>query len=229
MKCSLEPLKVVSGRLWQAFSRPRFSSEMSSRAKPQAQPRDLLAQTFSGNPVAQKTRPALLFSPVAAVVLAVLLLGAHRDSFAQTLSNDAAFRSVSNRLQCQCGCGYNVQSCNMVDCPSAGYLRKSVQASLASGKNADAVVASFVDQYGPRILNEPPKSGFWLTAWLMPFVALTLGAMLVSYVLWQWKLRARLAGGPGAVPSERLAANMPEPALVAKYRAQIDRDLERED
>ena len=99
--------------------------------------------------------------------------------------NDPSFRRVSNRLLCQCGCGYMVLSCNHVECPSATYIRKSIQTQLAASKGEDAVVASFVEQYGPRILPEPPQKGFFLTAWVMPFVALLLGASMVWYFLWQ--------------------------------------------
>ena len=150
-------------------------------------------------------------------------------------SNDdeAAFRRVSNRLLCQCGCGYMVLSCNHVDCNSATFIRRTIHTSLAAGKGEDAIVTGFVEQYGPRILPEPPKKGFSLTAWLMPFVGLLLGTALVSFVLWQWKHRvavAEVAEG-GSIP-EASPAKEPSPArdtaLVEKYRAQIDRDLENE-
>ena len=147
-----------------------------------------------------------------------------------TTSNDAAFRRVSNRLLCQCGCSYMVLSCNHVDCNSATYIRKTIQTSLASGKSEDVIVADFVEQYGPRILPEPPQKGFSLTAWVMPFAVLVLGGMLVTYILWQWKIKPQLVeaavtpgvsmGGATPLPQEST------PALVEKYRAQIDRELE---
>jgi cytochrome c-type biogenesis protein CcmH len=152
-----------------------------------------------------------------------------------TASNDAAFRRVSNRLLCQCGCSYMVTDCNMVECSSAGYIRKTVKASLAAGKSEDAIVAAFIEQYGPRILPEPPKKGFSLTAWIMPFAVLLLGTALVSYVLWLWKSKYRTAevvAGADASRSEIAPAGEPsrdrDMALVEKYRAQIDRDLENE-
>ena len=147
--------------------------------------------------------------------------------------NDAAFRRVSDRLVCQCGCGYMVLSCNHVDCNSATFIRRTIHTSLAAGKSEDAIVAGFVEQYGPRILPEPPKKGFSLTAWLMPFVALILGGALVSFVLWQWKYRTAAAGSAAGVSvPDGSPAQAPSPArdtsLVEKYRAQIDRDLDNE-
>jgi cytochrome c-type biogenesis protein CcmH/NrfF len=174
---------------------------------------------------------------LASSVLAVLLLMPRASGVAQAPvvpdSNDAAFRRVSNRLLCQCSCNYMVLSCNHVDCPSATFIRKTIQTSLAAGKSEDAIVAAFVQQYGPRILPEPPKKGFSLTAWVMPFAVLLLGGALLSFFLWQWKAKYRLtpaeaaAGGTIAsmIPSQGTPASN---ALVEKYRAQIDRELENQ-
>src|SRR3972149_2868250 len=101
--------------------------------------------------------------------------------------DEAAFRRVSNRLLCQCGCSYMVLSCNHLDCPSATYIRKTIRTSLAAGKTEDAIVAGFVEQYGAKILPEPPRQGFSWMAWIMPFAGLALGGGAVSYVLWLWK------------------------------------------
>jgi len=152
-----------------------------------------------------------------------------------TASNDPTFRRVSRRLLCQCGCNYMVLSCNMMECPSATFIRKTVQTSLASGKSEDAIVAAFVEQYGPRILPEPPRKGFSLAAWVMPFAVLLFGGALVSYILWQWKVKYRpavVAAPAGmsirATHATKEPSSAPASALVEKYRAQIDRELENE-
>lgn len=145
--------------------------------------------------------------------------------------SEAAFRRVSNRLLCQCGCNYMVLSCNHLDCSSATYIRKTIRTSLAAGKAEDEIVASFVEQYGAKILPEPPKKGFSWMAWVMPFLGLVLGGGAVSYVLWYWKTRS-VTEAPELSPSDSDTAGEPEPevaaALVEKYRAQIDRELEEE-
>jgi cytochrome c-type biogenesis protein CcmH/NrfF len=153
------------------------------------------------------------------------------ESNPATSPNDAAFRRVSNRLLCQCGCGYMVLSCNHVDCSSAGFIRKTISTKLAAGVGEDAIVAGFIEQYGPRIMPEPPKKGFALSAWVMPFAVLVLGGTLISFFLLQWnaKSRAAEAGAQGEVPSGAtpVEQNISE-AAVEKYRAQIDRELENE-
>ena len=144
---------------------------------------------------------------------------------------DAAFRRVSNRLLCQCGCNYMVLSCNHLECPSATYIRRVIRTSLQAGKSEDAIVAGFVEEYGVRILPEPPKKGFSWMAWIMPFLGLVLGGGAVSYVLWLWKSKppATDQEAASAVPeAERSSLQELPPALVEKYRTQIDEELEKE-
>ncbi len=166
-----------------------------------------------------------------AILCTLAAMGLKAQTSPSAPPDEAAFRRVSNRLLCQCGCSYMVLSCNHLDCPSATYIRKTIQTSLAGGKSEDEIVAGFVEQYGARILPEPPREGFSLTAWVMPFLALVLGGGLVTYVLWQWKARAATvaAGVPGEIPEARTTPeSAPSAALVEKYRAQIDQELEKE-
>ena len=145
--------------------------------------------------------------------------------------DEAAFRRVSNRLLCQCGCSYMVLSCNHLDCPSATYIRRTIRTSLGTGKTEEEAFQVIVDQYGPKILPEPPRAGFAWMAWLMPFAALFLGGGAVSYVLWRWKrgpsgeefVEDDAAPGAPAAPASSVPA-----ATVEKYRAQIDQELENE-
>ena len=172
------------------------------------------------------------------IALLFLSLGSAPASVAQTPgggvpaldSNEAAFRRLSNSLLCQCGsCNYLVASCNHLDCASATYIRKTIQNSLAAGKSEEVIMASFAQEYGPRILPEPPRQGFNWLAWVMPFVGLFLGGGAVSYVLWRWKRKpeeVQESDEDLAVPPA--AADQSPSSLIEKYRAQIDQELEEE-
>ena len=167
---------------------------------------------------------------VAGALLAGFLVFGSFGAVQEEAVDEAAFRRVSNRLLCQCGCSYMVLSCNHLDCPSATYIRRTIRTSLAAGKTEEAAFAVIVDQYGPKILPEPPRAGFAWMAWLMPFAALLLGGGAVSYVLWRWKRgpsTEELGGNPSEGETETTSPEV-SPALVEKYRAQIDRDLENE-
>lgn len=168
---------------------------------------------------------SLARAPKAALSAAAVTLFAATLLLGQTVSNDAAFHRVSERLKCQCSCPYLVSSCNMVDCSSATYIRKTIQTSLAAGKSEDQIVADFVTQYGERILAEPPKSGFWLSAWVTPFFVLVVGGFFVAYILLQWK--ARHVPATATAPASP-GGDTPANSSLDRYRKQIDRELERD-
>ena len=46
-------------------------------------------------------------------------------------------------------------------------------------------------QYGTEVLAEPPKSGFDLTAWLVPAVGILLAAVAIAIGLRRWRRAAR--------------------------------------
>ncbi len=68
-----------------------------------------------------------------------------------------------------------------------------------------------VADFGPAVLAAPPREGFNWTAWVMPFVALLLGLVVVQQVIRRWRAR----------PSEP----PPEPAVLDRYRKSIERDI----
>ncbi|MBI3933739.1 MAG: cytochrome c-type biogenesis protein CcmH [Acidobacteria bacterium] len=171
----------------------------------------------------------------AAMVLFLSLLaqgGTVRAQSAGGEVNEETFRHITNRLMCQCGgCSYLVLSCNHINCSSATYISKTVRNALAEGQTEEMILASLADQYGPRVLAEPPREGFTWLGWIMPYVALLLGGGVVALVLWRWKGSVVEEEGEGLEPGD---PGIPPPppeqaaALVAKYRAEIDRELDQD-
>ena len=47
-------------------------------------------------------------------------------------ADEAAFRRVSDKLICQCGCNYGLSNCPPLDCPSAPVLRQAIRDKLAA-------------------------------------------------------------------------------------------------
>jgi cytochrome c-type biogenesis protein CcmH/NrfF len=87
-------------------------------------------------------------------------------------------------------------NCNHVGCPSREAMLKDLGRQIDQGLDNNAIVAFFTDKYGAAVLSAPPASGFNLTAWLMPFVALAVGA--VAAIIFLRRFRARWADGPPA-------------------------------
>ena len=62
------------------------------------------------------------------------------------------------------------------------------------------------------VLSAPPAAGFNLTAWVMPFVALVLGGLLVVYFVRQF--RARWVAAPADID-------------VSKYQQKVEEELKK--
>lgn len=97
------------------------------------------------------------------------------------------FREAGDALMCQCGCGSTISTCSMERCHSAEPIREEIWERLQNGESVASIVETFKDRYGLVILSAPPASGFHLTAWIMPFVALLVGAFVTRHVLRSWK------------------------------------------
>src|SRR6185437_11723803 len=90
---------------------------------------------------------------------------------------------------------------------------------------------SFVQEYGPLVLIEPPHSGFDWTVWIVPAAVPLLALLAVWIVLRRWRGRAApaVAQGPGVSP-ELLARvrHAAEDDGRASRSTQLDRGLEHD-
>jgi cytochrome c-type biogenesis protein CcmH len=105
-------------------------------------------------------------------------------------------RQIAEQLRCVV-----CQNLSVADSPSetANQMRDIVRERLATGETPEQVKAYFVEKYGIWILLAPPKQGFTLLVWVLPFVGLLLGLGVVALVLRRWTRRAR--AGIDAAPA----------------------------
>jgi cytochrome c-type biogenesis protein CcmH len=106
------------------------------------------------------------------------------------------------------------QSLSVADSPSetANQMRGIIRERLAAGESPAEVRAYFVDKYGEWILLAPPTSGFNLLVWVVPFVGLGLGLVLVAVVLRRWSRKASPSAPSAMDPAlrERIRREMSE-------------------
>jgi cytochrome c-type biogenesis protein CcmH len=74
--------------------------------------------------------------------------------------------------------------------PIADRIRQFISARIAAGDTKSEIKQKLVAQFGPAVLAEPSKHGLNLLAWVLPFVALGLGAAALAWLVWRWS-RAR--------------------------------------
>ena len=125
------------------------------------------------------------------LIVAMFTLGADFDR--------ARFEKVGHELMCTCGCQQVLLECNHVGCQVSDGMRNKVQAGVASGKSNDAILASFVDEFGPTVLAAPTKTGFNRVAWIMPFVVFGLGITAAIYFVRKWQYRLVAAKAQPAI------------------------------
>ena len=70
--------------------------------------------------------------------------------------------------------------------PIADRIRQFISARIAAGDTKSEIKRKLVAQFGPAILAEPSKHGFNLLAWVLPFLALGVGAAALGWLVWRW-------------------------------------------
>jgi len=162
--------------------------------------------------------PDPLASPAAAARPGSLALAQSPDPLASPaaaarttrLVSEDAVREIAAELRCVV-----CQSLSVADSPSetAHQMREIIRERLAAGDTHDQVKAYFVEKYGLWILLSPPRQGFSLLVWVVPFVGLLGGLVLVGLLVRRWTHRPRAA--------ER----EPAPPVDAATRERIRREL----
>jgi cytochrome c-type biogenesis protein CcmH len=119
-------------------------------------------------------------------------------------------REISSELRCVV-----CQNLSVADSPSdlAKEMRNLVREQVQQGKSREEVLAYFVSRYGEYVLLSPPKRGFNLLVWVLPFVGIVAGGGVVYLVTRRWTAQAAPA----------------RPAVDAAYTERVRRELkERE-
>ena len=147
----------------------------------------------------------------------VLLAGPATVWAASQLAN------LENALMCKCDdkCGKVLINCT---CDTSKETRKILTGKLDSGLTVDQIVKQYVDKYGETILSAPSKTGFNLSAWIMPFAALAIGGFGVRKVIQSWVRPAKTekdadVSGEGSAPK----TDAPSEKYSKKLADELDR------
>jgi cytochrome c-type biogenesis protein CcmH/NrfF len=140
--------------------------------------------------------------------------------FAFTGAGDPAtrFTELGHQMMCICSCNQILLECNHVGCPDSDGMRNELMVAVNRGDSDSLVEQSFVQKYGPTVLAAPTTTGFDRTAWIVPFVALALGLMLVVLVIRSWKNRPAPAIADGLRPARG--------AELEQFRDQAGKDTD---
>ena len=153
-----------------------------------------------------------------ALALALLVTGvalgvsAARDPAAPVTVEERA-QALAEGLRCPV-----CQNLSVADSPStlAGEMRRTIAERLRAGESPEEIRREFVAAYGEWILQEPPKRGINLVAWVAPGILVLAGAAIGALAVLRWTRPRRPSSPPegnGAGP----------PPLAAADRRLLDR------
>ncbi len=95
------------------------------------------------------------------------------------------------------GCNYIY---TLTFCPSAEaeQMREIVRDKLSNGESPEAILNYFEEVYGPRVLAQPKKKGFYFIAWWFPYFLIFDIFLLIGLILFVWQKRGKKDRGQPA-------------------------------
>lgn len=142
-----------------------------------------------------------------------------------TEAQQSRARSLGLKVKCMCGgCNDPAGACFHSGgtfsgpCDTALGEIKQVNQLVAKGESDNQILKDFVGQYGPTVLVDPPKSGFNLTAWVVPVLVPIIALIGVWALVRRWQQNhpaaAAASASSSAIPSE----------MIARVQKDIERD-----
>ncbi len=126
---------------------------------------------------------------------------------------------ISKELICQCGCTLVLANCNHDECMSQDKMTTLIEQKIAEGQSSEQIIQFFVAQYGEEVLASPPKRGFNLTAWILPFAVILGGGGIIYIALKKWVKRGKQS--QASIEDEKEEEEEEE-----KYHRQLEKELE---
>jgi cytochrome c-type biogenesis protein CcmH len=97
--------------------------------------------------------------------------------------------ALEHQIRCQCGCTLDVFTCRTTDfsCQVSPQMHRDILALVRGGYTADEIRDAFVGVYGERVLMAPPRSGFNLLGYIVPGIAIGIGAIVLAVLIRRWR------------------------------------------
>lgn len=128
------------------------------------------------------------------------------------------WEDVGNQLICQCGCNAVLPNCAHEECTVRDSMTTTIKQKLDQGQSEQAIIQYFVGQYGEQVLSSPPKKGFNLVAWILPFAAIIAAGLAIYLAIKVWVKR-----GSSLQPNQPVQDD--EDAEEQAYLKRIDKEL----
>jgi cytochrome c-type biogenesis protein CcmH len=156
-----------------------------------------------------------------AAVMLALLLALALAAPAGASEQNPTLAELENEVYCP--------TCNTLlalsSSPIAERMRTYISTRIAAGDTKTEIKDQLVDQFGEGVLAAPPKRGFNLLAWVLPFVGLVVAGVVVAVLVRRWRGAGKARDASGVSdPSQN-----GRPALDPELEQRLDEELARFD
>jgi cytochrome c-type biogenesis protein CcmH len=164
-------------------------------------------------------RPRVRAGAASFAVAGMLLLPALALASSAVVVNPQQPKTTLPDVEDEVMCPVCGTALNLSFAPQADRERAFIRREIAAGKTKDEIKDDLVAQYGTEVLAEPPKSGFDLTAWLVPGAAILVAAIAIALGLRRWRRAGR----------SRETEPQAEETIDPAERERLDSDIARYD
>jgi len=132
-------------------------------------------------------------------------------------AQDPAPQTTVNAIEAEVMCPICGTLLELAESPQARREKVFVARLVAAGKSKAEVKDALVAQYGPSVLALPKASGFDLSAYLVPILAIAIAVVALAFSVLRWRRSGRedeasaseaAAAAPRAEDAERLEADL---------------------
>ncbi len=155
----------------------------------------------------------------ALALLLLLLAGLWAGSVAAQGSapTDDEVNAIAKQLYCPVCENTPLDVCPTEACRQ---WRELIRQQLSEGWTEDQIKQYFVDNYGARVLGEPPRTGLNWLVYLLPPVLILAGAFVLFRAMRTWMK-------PSTTEAAASPAETPEPAAQDEYMSKFEEELRK--
>ena len=149
-------------------------------------------------------------------IAALSLVWVGKVSAQQPVPSDDQVNAIARQLFCPVCENTPLDVCPTQACAQ---WRELIRQKLAAGWTADQIKQYFAEQYGARVLSEPPKQGMYWLVYIIPYVLGVLGL----YIVYRAFMSMRRKPSASAIEP----ANEPETPAADDYLRKVEEELKK--
>lgn len=171
---------------------------------------------YQSEPIVRVSRRWLLGVILLVLMLLLAAVPAAAQENTQPVTDDQV-NAVAKELYCPVCENIPLDACGTAACQQ---WRSLIREKLGEGWSDEQIKTYFAEQYGDRVLAEPPRSGLNWLAYLVPPLAFILGVFILVKAFTSWK-------GSGPAAASNVVQPDPDPSSEDEYVARLEEELRR--